>query len=65
MNKISLKCFPKDITLPYLFCTNVKTTHNKKMFENIDVETFTFVTWNVHYDVCFSFYIINNFKQNN
>jgi hypothetical protein len=44
MNKISLKCFPKDITLPYLFYTNVKTTHNKKMFENIDVETLTFVT---------------------
>jgi hypothetical protein len=44
MNKISLKHFPKDITLPYLFYTNVKTTNNKKMFENIDVETVTFVT---------------------
>jgi hypothetical protein len=22
------------------------------MFENIDVETLTFVTWNVHYDMC-------------
>jgi hypothetical protein len=40
-------------TLPYLFYTNVKTIiHNKNVFRNILGETFTFLTRDVHIEIC-------------
>jgi len=51
-------------TLSYLVHTNVKTTHNKHIFQKTHGKTFTFLTQDIHLYTCpFHFRVENVPKQ--